>query len=59
MTFLGAPRVRLAGWTGGSSAWGGGSLSWAQHFQGGTVTVALNTLGRLIFAGHVVGEWKE
>lgn len=58
MTFLGAPRVGLAGWTGVSSAQGG-SLSWAQHFWGGTVTVALNTLGRLIFAGHVVGEWKE
>lgn len=51
------PSVGLAGWTRGSFAQG--SLCWAKHLLSGTCTIALNTVGQLIFAGQLVGEWKE
>lgn len=57
MTCLLEPSVGLAGWTRGPFAQG--SLCQAEHLLGGTFTVALTAVGQLIFAGHVVGEWKE
>lgn len=57
MTCLLEPSVGLAGWMRGSFA--PGSLCQAEHLLGGTFTVALTTVGQLIFAGCVVGEWKE
>lgn len=55
--YLLEPSVGLAVWTRGSFAQG--SLCWTKHFLGGTFIIALNRVGQLIFAGHLVGEWKE
>lgn len=50
------PRVGLAGWARGPFSQGVSVLG--EALPGRAFITALSTVGQLLFAGHVVGEWN-